>query len=55
MHQCIGQNLARTELQIALATLARRLPGLRLAVPAEELRFQYQQEIYGIDELPVTW
>ena len=55
VHQCIGQNLARTELQIALATLARRLPGLRLAVPAEELRFQYQQEIYGIDELPVTW
>ena len=55
VHQCIGQNLARAELQIALATLARRLPGLRLAVPAEELRFQYQQEIYGIDELPVTW
>jgi cytochrome P450 len=55
VHQCIGQNLARAELQIALATLARRLPGLRLAVPLEELRFQNEQEIYGISALPVTW
>jgi hypothetical protein len=31
------------------------LPGLRLAVPPEELRFQNEQEIYGIDELPVAW
>ncbi len=55
VHQCIGQNLARVELQVALATLARRLPGLRLAVPPEQLRFQDEQEIYGVDELPVTW
>jgi cytochrome P450 len=55
VHQCIGQNLARAELQIALATLARRLPGLQLAVPPNELKFQYQQEIFGIEELPVTW
>jgi cytochrome P450 len=55
VHQCIGQNLARAELQIALATLARRLPGLRLAVPLEELRFQNEQEIYGISALPVAW
>ena len=39
VHQCIGQNLARVELQIALATLVRRLPGLQLAIPADELRF----------------
>jgi cytochrome P450 len=55
VHQCIGQNLARAELQIALATLARRLPGLRLAVRAEELRFRSAQEIYGIEDLPVSW
>ncbi|MCV7154956.1 cytochrome P450 [Mycolicibacterium pyrenivorans] len=55
VHQCIGQNLARAELQIALSSLARRLPGLRLAVPESELRFQNEKEIYGIDALPVTW
>ena len=55
VHQCIGQNLARVELQIALSTLVRRLPGLRLAVPAEELSFAGEQEIYTIHELPVTW
>lgn len=55
VHQCIGQNLARVEMQVALATLARRLPGLRLEVPPEGLKFQNEQEIYGIHELPVTW
>lgn len=55
VHQCIGQNLARAEMQVALATLVRRLPTLRLAVPLEQLRFQNEQEIYGVEELPVTW
>lgn len=54
-HQCIGANLARVEMQIALSSLVRRLPELRLAVPVEELRFQNQQEIFGIEALPVTW
>jgi cytochrome P450 len=55
VHQCIGQNLARAEMQIALSTLARRLPELQLAVPAEHLRFRGEQEIYGIEELPIRW
>ncbi len=55
VHQCIGQNLARVEMQVALCTLARRLPRLALAVPADDLRFQNEQEIYGIEELPITW
>lgn len=55
VQQCIGQHLARAEMQIALSTLAHRLPGLALAVPAAELRFQNEQEIYGIEELPITW
>jgi cytochrome P450 len=53
-HQCIGANLARVEMQVAFATLARRLPGLQLAVPPEELRFK-EADIYGMKELPVTW
>jgi cytochrome P450 len=54
-HQCIGQTLARAELEIALPTLLRRLPNLQLAVPFEELRFRGDMSIYGVHELPVTW
>ncbi|HEY4793498.1 MAG TPA: cytochrome P450 [Mycobacterium sp.] len=53
-HQCIGANLARVEMQVAFATLARRLPGLQLAVPPDDLRFK-EADIYGMKELPVTW
>jgi cytochrome P450 len=53
-HQCIGANLARVEMQVAFATLARRLPGLQLAVPPDELRFK-EADIYGMKELPVSW
>lgn len=53
-HQCIGANLARVEMQVAFATLARRLPGLQLAVPPDELKFK-DADIYGMKELPVTW
>jgi cytochrome P450 len=54
IHQCIGANLARVEMQVAFATLARRLPGLRLAVTPEKLRFK-DANIYGMKELPVSW
>jgi cytochrome P450 len=55
VHQCIGQNLARVEMQIAFATLARRLPGLRLETDLEMLQFKGESGIYGMKELPVTW
>src|SRR5260370_26148739 len=40
-HQCVGQQLARMELQIVLPTLFRRIPTLRLAVPVDELPFKH--------------
>ncbi|GAA1413101.1 cytochrome P450 [Kitasatospora putterlickiae] len=55
VHQCLGQPLARAELQIALATLFRRLPGLRRAVTEEELEFRTDALIYGLRSLPVVW
>ncbi|WP_433454704.1 cytochrome P450 [Streptomyces sp. CA-142005] len=55
IHQCLGQNLARTELEIALGSLLSRLPGLRLAAPAEEIPFKRGDTIQGMLELPVTW
>ena len=55
IHQCLGQNLARAELEIALHTLFDRLPTLRLAAPAEEIPFKPGDTIQGMLELPVTW
>ncbi|GAB7106281.1 cytochrome P450 [Streptomyces phaeofaciens JCM 4814] len=55
IHQCLGQNLARAELEIALHTLVARLPGLRLAVPADEVRCKPGDTIQGMLHLPVTW
>ncbi len=54
-HQCLGQNLARMELQIVFDTLFSRIPGIRVAVPIDELPFKHDSSIYGLHELPVTW
>jgi cytochrome P450 len=55
VHQCIGANLARVEMQVAFATLARRLPDLQLAVAPSKLKFKGNSDIYGMVELPVRW
>ncbi|GAA3366122.1 cytochrome P450 [Saccharopolyspora gregorii] len=54
-HQCLGQNLARLELQIVFDTLFRRIPTLALAGPRAELPFKDDAVIYGVYSLPVTW
>jgi cytochrome P450 len=51
-HYCLGANLARAELEEALAFLAPRMRGLAPAGPA---RLGGVEGIYGIDELPLTW
>ncbi|MFJ9690847.1 cytochrome P450 [Kitasatospora sp. NPDC101183] len=55
VHQCLGQPLARLELQIALTTLLRRLPELRMATAFEDVRFRGEMLVYGVHELPVAW
>lgn len=54
-HYCLGAPLARLELQIALATLLRRLPGIRLAVAYEDVAYQSGFVIRGVQGLPVAW
>jgi cytochrome P450 len=54
-HQCLGQNVARAELQIVFDTLFRRIPGLRLAAGIEELPFKYDGLVFGMHQLPVRW
>ncbi|WP_279582079.1 cytochrome P450 [Fodinicola feengrottensis] len=56
VHQCLGQPLARLELQIAYPALLRRFPTLRLAASVDELTFRTTMPVYGgVDALPVTW
>jgi cytochrome P450 len=55
VHQCLGQPLARVELQVVYPSLFRRFPDLRLAVPVEELAFKTHMVFYGLFSMPVTW
>jgi hypothetical protein len=55
IHQCLGQPLARVELQVVYGTLYRRLPELALAVAFEEIPFKHDMLVYGVHKLPLTW
>jgi cytochrome P450 len=51
-HYCLGVNLARAELEEALAFLAPRMPGLALDGAA---RLGGIEGIYGVEALPLRW
>ncbi|MYS36761.1 cytochrome P450 [Streptomyces sp. KhCrAH-43] len=55
VHQCLGQPLARMELQVVYSTLYKRIPTLARAVDLSELSFKNDSTIYGLHALPVTW
>jgi cytochrome P450 len=55
VHQCLGQQLARVELQVAYPALLGRFPELRVDVPVEDIPFRDQMIVYGVHELPVRW
>jgi cytochrome P450 len=55
VHQCLGQPLARLELQVVYSTLYRRIPTLALATDVEKIPFKHDGSVYGVYELPVTW
>ena len=52
IHFCIGAPLARIELQVAMATLFKRLPNIRLAA---EPRYNNVYHFHGLERLDVTW
>lgn len=54
LHQCVGQSLARAELQIGLPILFARLPGLRLAADPEQFVLR-GRIVHGVSSLPVSW
>lgn len=55
VHQCLGQQLARVELQVVYSTLLKRIPTLALAQPLTDLAYKTDMSIYGLHSLPVTW
>lgn len=55
VHQCLGQNVARLELEVMLTALFDRIPTLRLVVPVENLKMRPAALLQGVNELPVTW
>ena len=55
VHHCLGAQLARMELQVALGTLLDRLPDLALAVDEKDLEWKSGLLVRGLRSLPVTW
>ncbi|MEV0698911.1 cytochrome P450 [Saccharopolyspora sp. NPDC050389] len=55
VHQCLGQPLARMELQVVYSTLYRRIPTLRVAEDLARIPFKHDGSVYGVYRLPVTW
>jgi cytochrome P450 len=55
VHHCLGAQLARLEIQVALATLVARFPTLRLAVAPDEVRWRADRLVRGVQALPVAW
>ncbi|MEU8927644.1 cytochrome P450 [Kitasatospora sp. NPDC048545] len=53
IHRCLGAPLAHAEVETALRVLLKRFPGLRLAVPAEQLQWRRSRLIRGLESLPV--
>lgn len=52
VHQCLGQPLARMELQAVYGTLYRRIPSLRLVGTLDDVRFKHDAFIYGVHSCP---
>lgn len=55
IHQCLGQQLARLEMSVALPALLQRFPTLSLAASPADLSFRGDGPVNGVRELPVRW
>jgi cytochrome P450 len=53
VHRCVGAELARMELRVAYPALARRFPGMRLAIDPTRVPFRDASIVYGLESLPV--
>lgn len=54
-HSCFGHALARLEIGIALESLFRHLPEIRLAGSPEDLEFKHESATFGVERMLVSW
>jgi len=54
-HFCLGANLARMELQVALSAIFTRLPGVHIAVPEDSLTWHDETIMRGLAAFPIAW
>jgi cytochrome P450 len=54
IHHCLGAQLARIEAEIAIATLSRRIPSLRLD-DADNPQWRPTFVLRGLKRLPASW
>ncbi|MFN2511931.1 MAG: cytochrome P450 [Pyrinomonadaceae bacterium] len=55
IHFCVGAPLARLEAQIAVKTLLRRMPDLKLSVAVDSLRWRPSMILRGLEGLPASF
>ena len=55
IHYCLGAPLARLEGQIAIESLLRRYPNLRLAAEPDSLRWRRNLFLRGLEQLPLAY
>jgi cytochrome P450 len=55
VHHCLGAQLARMELQEALAGILRNLPGFTIAVDDADIAFKPTMLLRSVSTLPVRW
>lgn len=55
IHYCVGAPLARLQAQVAFPALLRRLPGITLDCPAEELTWRSTRIMRSLTALPVRF
>ncbi|MFI5800854.1 cytochrome P450 [Streptomyces sp. NPDC051677] len=53
IHRCVGAPLAKAEADIALRAVLTRFPGLRLAVPPDQLQWRHTRLVRGLASLPL--
>jgi cytochrome P450 len=55
VHLCMGKDLARVEMRVALPALLNRFPTLRMDIDPDEVPLRLSSDVFGVDRFPVAW